>query len=95
MINLSINFGGSRCSKYYYLSKTISQGSYTSIGYKPERSCDGIVKTGNALIKLNDPGRLTKVIKDKGLKSEKGDLYKILFVTQEEEIQWIIDKFNP
>ena len=58
------------------------------------RSCDGIVKTGNALIKLNDPGRLTKVIKDKGLKSEKGDLYKILFVTQEEEIQWIIDKIQ-
>lgn len=56
------------------------------------RSSDAIVKTADELIKLNNPGRLKKSIKDKGLKSEKGDLYKILFQTQEEEIEWIVNK---
>lgn len=56
------------------------------------RSFDGIVKTSVDLIKLNNPNRLTKKIKDKGLKSEGGDLYKILFRTQEEEIEWIVNK---
>lgn len=56
------------------------------------RSYDAIVKTSSELIKLNDPGRLKKSIKDKGLKSEKGDLYKIVFKTQEEEIEWIVEK---
>ena len=56
------------------------------------RSHDAIVKTANDLIKLNDPQRLQKSIKDKGLTSSKGDLYKILFQRQEEEIEWIIDK---
>lgn len=58
------------------------------------RSHDGIVKTANELIKLNNPNRLAKNIKDKGIKSEKGDLYKILFQTQEEEIEWIIKKIK-
>jgi DNA helicase-2/ATP-dependent DNA helicase PcrA len=56
------------------------------------RSSDAIVKTADELIKLNNPGRLKKSIKDKGLKSENGDLYKILFHTQEEEIEWIVAK---
>ncbi len=56
------------------------------------RSSDAIVKTADELIKLNNPGRLKKSIKNKGLKSESGDLYKILFQTQEEEIEWIIAK---
>jgi DNA helicase-2/ATP-dependent DNA helicase PcrA len=56
------------------------------------RSLDSIVKTGDELIRLNNPGRLKKDIKDKGLKSEKGDLYKVLFHTQEEEIDWIVSK---
>jgi DNA helicase-2/ATP-dependent DNA helicase PcrA len=56
------------------------------------RSSDAIVKTANELIKLNDPGRLKKTIKNKGLKSEKGDLFKILFQTQDEEIEWIVNK---
>lgn len=56
------------------------------------RSSDAIVKTADELIKLNNPGRLKKLIKDKGLKSENGDLYKILFQTQEEEIEWIVAK---
>jgi DNA helicase-2/ATP-dependent DNA helicase PcrA len=58
------------------------------------RSHDAIVKTGDELIKLNNPGRLKKEIKDKGLKSDKGDLYKILFERQENEIEWIIEKIQ-
>lgn len=58
------------------------------------RSSDGIVKTADELIQRNNPGRLNKSIKDKGLKSEKGDLYKILFNRQEEEIEWIVSKIQ-
>jgi len=58
------------------------------------RSHHAIVKTADELIQLNNPKRLKKSIKDKGLKSEKGDLYKILFETQEEEIEWIIEKIQ-
>lgn len=56
------------------------------------RSSDAIVKTADELIQRNNPGRLDKSIKDKGLKSEKGDLYKILFETQESEVAWIVNK---
>jgi len=56
------------------------------------RSTDAIVKTADELIKRNNPGRLKKSIKDKGQNSEKGDLYKILFQSQENEIEWIIAK---
>jgi len=56
------------------------------------RSSDGIVQTADELIQRNNPGRLDKSIQDKGLMSEKGDLYKILFGTQEEEIEWIANK---
>lgn len=58
------------------------------------RSSDAIVKTADELIQRNNPGRLNKFIKDKGLKSEKGDLYKILFNRQEEEIEWIVEKIQ-
>ena len=58
------------------------------------RSHNEIVKTADALIQLNNPGRLQKTIKDKGLQSEKGDLYKILFQKQENEIEWIIGKIQ-
>lgn len=58
------------------------------------RSADAIVKTADELIKLNNPGRLKKSIKDKGLKSQKGDLYKILFNRQEEEIEWVVEKIR-
>jgi DNA helicase-2/ATP-dependent DNA helicase PcrA len=56
------------------------------------RSSDAIVKTADELIRLNNPNRLNKSIKDKGVKSDKGDLYKILFKRQEEEIEWIVEK---
>ncbi len=58
------------------------------------RSHDGIIKTADELIQRNNPGRLKKTIKDKGLASESGDLYKILFQRQEEEIEWIVSKIR-
>lgn len=58
------------------------------------RSHDAIVKTADELIIRNNPNRLNKSIKDKGLQSENGDLYKVLFGTQEEEIEWIINKIK-
>ncbi len=58
------------------------------------RSHHAIVKTADQLIQLNNPDRLKKSIKDKGLKSDVGDLYKILFERQEEEIEWIIEKIQ-
>lgn len=58
------------------------------------RSHDGIVKTANELISRNDPGRLKKTIKDAGKKTEKGDLYKIKFEKQEEEVEWIVQKIQ-
>lgn len=58
------------------------------------RSHQAIVKTADELIQLNNPGRLSKSIKDKGLKTEKGDLYKILFRRQEEEVEWIVNKIQ-
>ncbi|MEI6089723.1 MAG: ATP-dependent DNA helicase [bacterium] len=58
------------------------------------RSCDAIVKTSDELIAKNNPYRLEKNIKDKGLKSESGDLYKLLFERQEFEIVWIITKIK-
>lgn len=58
------------------------------------RSLDKIVATASELIKKNEPKRLKKSIKDKGIKNESGDLYKILFDTQQEEIDWIIEKIN-
>jgi ATP-dependent DNA helicase UvrD/PcrA len=58
------------------------------------RSHDAIVKTADKLIQRNNPGRLQKSIKDKGLMSDRGDLYKILFQRQEQEVEWIIEKIQ-
>jgi DNA helicase-2/ATP-dependent DNA helicase PcrA len=58
------------------------------------RSFDAIVKSSEKLIQLNNANRLKKDIKDKGLKSEKGDLYKIIFEKQEDEVEWIVEKLR-
>lgn len=57
------------------------------------RSTDGIVETGKLLIEANSP-RLLKSIKDKGEKSEPGDLFKLVFQTQQDEIQWIVKRIK-
>lgn len=58
------------------------------------RSYTSIVRAADELIQRNNPERLDKQIKDKGQASDPGDLYKILFNTQEEEIEWIVAKVN-
>lgn len=57
------------------------------------RSHDGVVAAGRLLIEINKP-RLPKSIKDKGVNSEPGDLFKLTFETQEEEIQWIVKRIS-
>jgi len=57
------------------------------------RSHDRIVKAASNLIERNSP-RLDKAIIDQGLRSEDGDLYKIVFQTQEDEITWIVEKIQ-
>jgi DNA helicase-2/ATP-dependent DNA helicase PcrA len=57
------------------------------------RSGDRIVHAGRELIERNNP-RLTKTIQDKGLPSQDGDLYKLVFNTQEEEATWIVQKIQ-
>lgn len=57
------------------------------------RSHDGVVSSGRILIEVNKP-RLDKSIKDKGIKSEPGDLFKLTFPTQEEEVEWIIKRIK-
>ncbi len=58
------------------------------------RSTDAIVRTADELISRNNPDRLQKIIKDKGVVSQQGDLYKIIFEKQEEEVEWIIEKIK-
>lgn len=57
------------------------------------RSHDRIVSAAKDLIERNSP-RLNKSIKDQGLKSQDGDLYKLSFNSQEEEIEWIVQKIQ-
>ncbi len=59
------------------------------------RSLDNVVATATDLILKNEPNRLKKkiLVRD-GAVSEPGDLYKILFTTQEEEIEWIVKKIK-
>lgn len=57
------------------------------------RSTDAIVETANKLIKVNSP-RLNKSMKDSGNKYENGDLYKINFQNQSDEIAFIVNKIR-
>lgn len=57
------------------------------------RSHDGIVSTGKLLIEANNP-RLPKSILDKGVKSEPGDLFKLTFPNQVDEVEWIIKRIQ-
>ncbi|MBN8572205.1 MAG: ATP-dependent helicase, partial [Ignavibacteria bacterium] len=55
------------------------------------RSHSKIIECASDFIAAN-PTRLPKVIQTNQAKSEAGDLYKICFETQKEEIEWIIKK---
>ncbi len=58
------------------------------------RSCTSIIKAADELIQRNNPNRLSKSIQCNELKSEDGDLYKLGFENQKEEIDWIICKIK-
>jgi len=58
------------------------------------RSTDLIVKSSSEFIEKNNPKRLKKDIKGNDLLSQPGDLYKILFKKQDEEVEWIITKIK-
>jgi DNA helicase-2/ATP-dependent DNA helicase PcrA len=57
------------------------------------RSTDGIITTANKLIRNNSP-RLIKSMKDSGIKYEKGDLYKLNFPYQSDEIIFIVNRIK-
>ncbi len=57
------------------------------------RSHDAIVKASNDLITTNKP-RIPKSIRDKGTASEPGDLYKIVFDSQDQEIEWLLRRIQ-
>lgn len=57
------------------------------------RSHDGVVSSGRSLIEVNNP-RLAKSIKDKGVKSEPGDLFKLTFPNQADEVDWIVKRIK-
>lgn len=57
------------------------------------RSTDAIIQSANKLIKVNTP-RLDKSMIDSGIKYEIGDLYKIKFHNQSDEVDFIIKKIK-
>ena len=58
------------------------------------RSADGIINLANELIKNNNPKRLKKSMKSSGKKYQSGDIYKIEFYYQADEIEFIIDRIK-
>jgi len=57
------------------------------------RSTDDIISLGNKLISINKY-RLLKSMKSSGKKTDRGDIYKLDFSTQQEEIEFIVDRIN-
>lgn len=58
------------------------------------RSTDGIINLANELIQNNNPRRLKKSMKPSDKKLQSGDIYKIEFHEQTDEIKFIIDRIN-
>ena len=57
------------------------------------RSHNNIINCAADFISAN-PKRLPKVIKTNSATTERGDLYKLCFDTQQEEVDWIVSKVN-
>lgn len=57
------------------------------------RSHDSIINCAADFISVN-PHRLPKAIKANASITEKGDLYKLCFDTQQEEVDWIVNKVS-
>jgi len=58
------------------------------------RSTDGIIELANELIQNNNPGRLKKSMRSSGKKYQIGDIYKIEFYEQTDEIEFIVDRIK-
>jgi DNA helicase-2/ATP-dependent DNA helicase PcrA len=58
------------------------------------RSADGIINRANELIENNNPRRLKKSMKPSDKKLQSGDIYKIEFQYQADEIEFIIDRIK-
>ncbi|MBA7479381.1 ATP-dependent DNA helicase Rep [subsurface metagenome] len=58
------------------------------------RSTDGIINLANKLIQNNNPGRLKKSMKSSGKKHQSGDIYRIEFQYQADEIEFIVDRIQ-
>jgi len=58
------------------------------------RSTDGVINLANELIENNKPSRLQKSMKSSGKKSENGDIYKIEFYYQTDEIEFIVNRIK-
>ena len=58
------------------------------------RSTDGIIKLANELIQNNNPKRLEKSMKSSEKKFQRGDIYKIEFQYQADEVKFIVDRIK-
>jgi len=58
------------------------------------RSSDGIIKLANELIQNNNPRRLKKSMKSSGKIYQPGDIYKIEFYEQADEVHFIVDRIQ-
>ena len=58
------------------------------------RSTDNIIKSSNGLIQNNNPNRLPKEMKSSGKKGAKGDIYKLKYEMQDDEIDFIVKRIK-
>ena len=61
---------------------------------KNYRSCDRIIKMANKLIQNNNPNRLKKEMYSSSKKSDDGDIYKIKFYYQKDEVLFVVKKIQ-
>lgn len=61
---------------------------------KNYRSTKLVVDCSNSVIKNNDPKRLLKTMESAGLSGDKGDIYKLIFDHQFDEIRFVVDKIR-
>lgn len=58
------------------------------------RSTYNIINASNGLIQNNDPNRLTKEMQASDKKGEKGDIYKLKFEMQNDEIDFLVNRIQ-
>jgi DNA helicase-2/ATP-dependent DNA helicase PcrA len=68
--------------------------AYTYPLPKNYRSTKLIIDCANQVIKNNDPKRLPKIMESAGASGDKGDVYKLTFEHQFDEIRFVVDKIR-